>query len=113
MSIVFVANRSFDDFTLLSRAFAVAVEGEFRAGRSDIDAQALENLILSDMLIQLSDSTRDFLTQKGIRVNVEPTYVGAIDHPDTIVAFGKLNYYPHNALVKAARLDRNITVLEY
>jgi len=113
MSITFVAARQFKDFALLTRAFGVAVEGEFRAGKTQIQVHALENVPLNDMLIQLADSTRSYLTQKGITVYTDPYPVDGVIGATTVVSLGELTYYPHKALVRSSKVNSSITVLEY
>lgn len=110
MSIAFVAGQGFDDFALLSRGFGIALEGEVAKGNSKVEVYAMDNARLQSLLLQLVDSTHDFLSQKGISVLATARPASDVT---TIVSFGKLNYYPHKTFVKRAKADSSITVLEY
>jgi hypothetical protein len=110
MSILFVADRSFNDFTLLTRAFMVAIEGERRDEVGRVYVAAYDNKNLTNLLYQLADITNDYTDLYRIVVRQKHT---ALPEVTTVVAFNPLSYYPYKAEVKRAKANRKTTVLEY
>lgn len=111
MSVLFVADRSFNNFDLLARAFAVAVETEIGNGSIFIHVAPFDNKRLGDQLIQLADIANGFQSKNPILVKRDedelPTF------PNLVVAFTPLAYYPYKARVQVAKADEAVTVLEY
>jgi hypothetical protein len=110
MSILFVADRSFNDFTLLTRAFMVAIEGERRDEVGRVFVAAYDNKRLTDQLYQLADITNEYTTLYRVVVRRKDSVLRDIT---TVVAINPLSYYPYKAKVKEAKANRKLTVLEY
>lgn len=111
MSILFIADRSFDNFDLLARAFAVAVETEVGEGNRFIHMAAHNNSRLEGLLIQMADITNDYTP--SYKVIIQKSEEDLPQEPGIVVAFTPLSYYPYKARLLDARSQRNVTVLEY
>ena len=113
--VVFVADRSFENFDLLSRTAAVAIETlteNFASWPQEIQFCSVANNKLNAMLLQFADSTRRYLLEKHIHVLVAPTDLKDEDRGELVVSLGALNYYPYQDYVREARKEGTI-VLEY
>jgi hypothetical protein len=116
MTIAFVADLGFDDFSLLARAFSVALEGEVIKGETDIKVYSVLNGHLKDLLIQLADTANSYLSDTGLRIQVLSSVAPKRSDgtwPTTMVVMTPVSSYLLKSLVKRAKTDRNTTVLEY
>ncbi len=111
MSTLFVADRSFNNFDLLARAFAVAVETEVGEGNRFVHMAAYNNKNLTDLLIQMADIANDYTPY--YTVLVKNKHDDLPQEPTLVVAFKPLSYYPYKARVLDAKASRNTTLLEY
>lgn len=118
MKVIFVSYASFDDFTKLIRAAAVAIEDLMvNQGLTGLSFESLDNPRLQNLLIQFSDSVRPTLLQNGLSLSVTKSVrdpKNFADPLDTalVVSLGKITFFPHKNFVKQAKSD-NIDVLEF
>lgn len=106
-----MADRSFDDFELLSRAFAVAIETEIWEGRVAIHAAPFDNKRLGDQMIQFADIANNFQSKNPITVHRSEEELPLF--PTLVVGFTPISYYPYKSRLQVAKSDDAVTVLEY
>lgn len=113
---VFVSDKSFDNYDILSRAAAVIIQ-DFKDEDSEIEFISLGNEKLLSLLISFADSTRPFLKQKGIRVTTTidkypPWHPDPKRHDAVVSLGGTLKYYPFKLFTFQAK-DAGIETVEY
>jgi hypothetical protein len=111
---VFLSDKSFDNYDLLSRACAVVVQDFMDDNVIEFDALGNENLL--SMLINFADSTRPYLKQKGVRILTSidkyPPWHPDPKRVDAVVKVGDLKYYPYKLYLFQAK-DAGIYTVEY
>lgn len=113
---VFVSDKSFDNYDLLSRAAAVIIQ-DFKDEDDEIEFVSLGNEKLLSLLISFADSTRPYLRQKGIRVTTTidkyPPWHPDPQRHDAVAVLGKnIKYYPYKLFAFQAK-DAGIETVEY
>jgi hypothetical protein len=112
---IFVSDKSFDNYDLLSRAAAVLIQ-DFKDSDTEIEFVSLGNEKLLSLLISFADSTRPYLKQKGVRITTSidryPPWHPDPQRHDAVAKLGTLKYYPYKLFVFQAK-DAGIETVEY
>lgn len=117
MKVIFVASRAFSDEALLARAMTVTIQDLLiKRTETRLLTQSLENRALQSMLMRYEDSTKSFLSQKGLSVNTLSQLATLSDPPQEdlvrVVSLGDIHYFPHKSFVRAKGLN-GIETMEF